>query len=209
MSKYMAICLGMMLSVSAYAEDASKQFAELMLSIETLSGEFTQQILDNEGALLQETQGSFKVKRPGYFLWDIAPPYEQTVIGTPTSLKVYDPDLEQMTIHAKDSLAGSPALLISGDVEAIAAGYYVSVDTQRTAETFSLTPKNADAGAFVSLRFSFVRGGKKARLSQMIFADRLGQKTQIDVTKLKMNKGIAEAHFDFEPPTGTDIIIDG
>ncbi len=194
----------------AAGQEASAAFAEAMLAMETLSGEFKQRILDNEGAELQVTAGEFKVKRPGYFLWRIAPPYEQIVVGTPAALKVYDPDLEQLSVHRQDSLAGTPAALISGDVAAISRDYDVDQRGDGEHETFVLRPKAAAGGAFGSLTFVFRK--KKSGglwLSAMHFVDKLGQTTEIVISKLAVNQNIADRHFQFEAPEGTDIIVDG
>ncbi len=189
--------------------DATKSFSDVLLSLETMVGEFEQKIVDGDGNELQNTQGQFKVKRPGYFWWHVSPPYEQVVVGTPDSLKVYDPDLEQMTVHSQDSYTGSPAWLISGDVAKISEQYDVSKRENEKTITFVLKQKQDQESAFESLSFDFINGKKNKALHEMTFIDKLGQKTQISVSKLKLNKKLAEDKFLFEPPKGTDIIVDG
>jgi len=211
MSRYILIFLALLVpSVSsADQQKASVSFAETLLAIDTLAGDFRQRIVDGDGSELQVTEGEFKVKRPGYFLWKIAPPYEQLVVGTPQSLKVYDPDLEQMSVHKQDSLSGTPASLISGDVAAISQLYEVDQAIEKDTSTFFLRQKNTDQGSFDSLTFVFITKGEQLKLNQMIFVDKLGQKTEITISKLKTNKKITDNTFQFEPPSGTDIIIDG
>lgn len=201
---------------SATAEKKSAAetlFAERLMMIQTLTGEFTQRLVDHEGHELQLTEGQFKVKRPGYFYWEISPPYEQIVIGTPSSLKVYDPDLEQMTVHEQNSLAGTPAALISGDVEKIFEQYTVTVSTAGEQELFTLTQKLQDASAFESLVFTFSRANASAAapvlLSHMMFRDKLGQQTEISLKNATLNANLNATAFQFVPPEGTDIIVDG
>lgn len=189
--------------------NATEDFVSTLKSLETLSGVFEQRITDNDENELQVTEGEFSVKRPGYFLWKIAPPYEQIVVGTPNELKVYDPDLEQMTVYAQDSLAGSPAALISGDVKSISENYDVEYNTKNKQDTFVLKHKNSDQGSFASLSFSFLQKGKKRLLNHMTFVDKLGQKTEISLSKLKVNSKVKDNTFEFTPPKDTDIIIDG
>ncbi|WP_086932341.1 outer membrane lipoprotein chaperone LolA [Agarilytica rhodophyticola] len=186
---------------------ATQEFVTTLNALETMSGKFKQRISDNDDNELQVTEGEFRVKRPGYFLWKIAPPYEQVVVGTPSELKVYDPDLEQMTIYEKDSLAGSPAALISGDVKRISENY--DVEYRGENNTFTLTHKNSEQGSFASLSFSFLQKGKKKLLNSMVFVDKLGQKTEISLSKLTINRTINDDIFQFVPPKDTDIIIDG
>lgn len=189
--------------------DSTKTFSEVLLSLETMVGKFEQKITDTDGNELQLTQGEFKVKRPGYFWWHVLPPYEQVVVGTPESLKVFDPDLEQMTVHAQASYAGSPAWLISGDVSEISQQYDVTKQDQKDITTYVLKQKKEQESSFQSLSFSFVNSKKLMQLSEMVFIDKLGQKTQISVSGLKLNKKLADDKFLFEPPQGTDIIVDG
>ena len=51
--------------------------------IKQLSGAFTQKITDKDAALIQQSSGEFKVKRPGFFHWRTSEPYEQVVVVTP------------------------------------------------------------------------------------------------------------------------------
>eukprot|EP01026_Neomeris_dumetosa_P004082 TRINITY_DN110929_c0_g1_i1.p1 TRINITY_DN110929_c0_g1~~TRINITY_DN110929_c0_g1_i1.p1 ORF type:complete len:113 (-),score=16.10 TRINITY_DN110929_c0_g1_i1:221-559(-) len=112
-----------------------------------------------------------------------------------------------MTVHDQDSLAGTPASLISGDVEEISKQYEVSVELQKNKEIFILRQKQDEESSFDSLTFVFM--GKNNELKEMTFVDKLGQKTEIQLSKLKTNKKITDKKFEFEPPAGTDIIIDG
>ncbi len=188
---------------------ATVLFSETLLAIDTLKGNFRQRIIDSDGEALQVTDGEFSIKRPGYFLWHVAPPYEQVVVGTPKALKVYDPDLEQMTVHGQDSLAGTPAALMSGDISAIENGYLVEREEDAKTESYFLRQKTEEYGAFESLVFVFSRKKKQKTLLEMSFTDKLGQKTEITVSNQKINVPIAESVFQFEPPKGTDIIVDG
>ncbi len=200
---------------------AVESFSEALLSVETMTGHFTQRIIDseefnssgdagkNDDASIQTSEGNFIIKRPGYFLWHVSPPYEQMIIGSPGSLKVYDPDLEQMTVHAQDSLSGTPASLISGDVTLIDKNYDVELKQSKKIRTYTLTEKGAGEGAFESLVFVFSRKSKDNLLFEMSFIDKLGQKVEILISQQKNNPRIEDSAFDFEPPKGTDIIIDG
>lgn len=192
-------------------EKALQAFSQTLLAVDTMTGHFTQRIIaaGGEDEYVQTTEGKFIIKRPGYFLWHVSPPYEQLLIGTPGSLKVYDPDLEQMTVHAQDSLAGTPASLISGDVASISQNYAVEREQNKETETYLLRHKSADEGAFESLSFVFSRTSKTKLLLEMSFTDRLGQKVEIIVSKQKNNPKVSVQAFEFEPPKGTDIIIDG
>lgn len=188
---------------------ASESFAATLAVLNTVSGDFQQRLLDKNGHLLQATEGKFKLKRPGYFYWEVSPPYEQIVVGTPDSLKVYDPDLEQMTVYSQDSLAGSPAALLSGDVDKIRASYLVNKTDASGKDVYQLSQQNTESGSFESLIFTFESKGGEKYLSKMVFKDKLGQTTEITVSNIKNNQTIPAEQFEFTAPAGTDVIIDG
>ncbi|MFT5082577.1 MAG: outer membrane lipoprotein carrier protein [Lentisphaeria bacterium] len=196
-------------AIDTKAIDKAPRFTELLTAINTLSGEFTQVIRDPDGAEIQTTSGSFFLKRPGYFYWHISPPYEQLVVGTPNSLRIYDPDLEQLTVHSNDSLTGSPALLLSGDTAAIDAQYAIVATNTENMQRYTLRQHSDDQGSFESLTFVFVLASGNRVLSEMNFVDKLGQSTHITLAKVKINPPINDVQFDFEPPSGTDIILEG
>lgn len=188
---------------------ATERFAATLTALETISGEFKQSLLDKDGQLLQATEGQFKLKRPGYFYWAVSPPYEQIVVGTPDALKVYDPDLEQMTIYSQDSLAGSPAALLSGDVNKISASYVVDKIEAVGKDVYQLSQQGREGQSFETLIFTFENKGKEKHLSKMVFKDKLGQTTQIIVENINNNQNMPASQFEFDAPAGTDIIIDG
>ncbi len=195
---------------SAKTLDSLAKFSDTLLSVKNMSGDFKQSIYDANGEMLQETEGKFSLKRPGYFLWHVAPPYEQVIIGSPEDLKVYDPDLEQMTIHAHSSLVGTPASLISGEVAEIEKAYNVVYREKKGRDVFSLSRKGETESAFTALNFIFKPSKKGvSKLEEMSFIDKLGQKTEVVLSQQKTNKKMDDAAFHFIPPEGTDIIVDG
>lgn len=187
-----------------------QRFASLLSELQSMAGHFEQVVLDGEGHQVQKTQGDFKVKRPGYFWWEVAPPYEQIVVGTPEALKVYDPDLEQLTVHDENSLAGSPAMLISGDTAAIEKNYHVALQEQGDKQTFKLKHQVAQSDGFETLSITFASSAKtgESQLEVMQFSDKLGQLTQITFSNIERNPNLGVSSFELRIPDGTDVIID-
>lgn len=193
-------------SLTAHADtSAADALAASLASMKTMAGSFEQRISDAKEEQLQLSNGQFKIKRPGQFFWHVAPPYEQVVVGTSSSLKVYDPDLEQMTVHGKDALTGTPAALISGDGSLISKHYHVTSEQGKNQTRFDLAQKQNESGAFDSLQLVF----KKQQLVKMIIIDKLDQRTEITLSDVIINSAIADTEFQFDPPKDTDIIIDG
>ena len=114
------------LSTFAVADDA-KALTKTLKHYQTLSGNFIQTMVDEQGVSLQESSGTFVVKKPGYFYWDTKQPFPQLLVSNLDRIWLYDPDLEQVTIRSyQQSVSDSPALLLSGDAEKITQRYQVS-----------------------------------------------------------------------------------
>jgi outer membrane lipoprotein carrier protein len=173
-------------------------------AMQSLSGRFKQVLNDKTGALLQASEGSFDLMRPDYFLWRSEAPYEQTVLGTPDKVWVYDPDLEQVTIQKRTpEQENNPASLLAGDVDHIRETFYVTESVEKGLAVYDLKPLNEQSG-YRTLRFVFAG----ATLQRITFVDKLDQATTIEFLKLKVNPTFANDFFTFTPPEGTDVIVD-
>lgn len=201
--KQSILWLGLLfVGVSAWAEPA-QELKALLDDIDSLQGTFSQTVKDGQGELMQSGEGSFALQRPGYFLWESEQPFAQTIIATPTTVWVYDPDLEQATRRSATRETGNPAALLSGELQDLEAEFRVQRSDHQDEATFTLVPKQKDAQyREIVLRFS------NGTLAGLDFSDPLQQTTRIDFVQLTTNPELDESVFIFEPPEGTDIIID-
>jgi outer membrane lipoprotein carrier protein len=184
--------------------DAAEELKTRLDKMQDLSGRFAQILKDKSGATLQATQGDFSLKRPGYFLWQSAAPYAQTVVGTPEKVWVYDPDLEQVTVRkVENQPINNPARLLSGDLQDIKATYQVDVHSRADELEYRLVPRAKDSSyRYVELVFV------KEQLVGLNFQDKLDQQTHIEFTQIHQNTHIPVNIFEFIPPEGTDVITD-
>lgn len=184
--------------------DAAEELKNRIDQIHDLKGHFTQVLSDKGGEILQSSRGEFALKRPDYFLWQSAAPYEQTVIGTPEKIWVYDPDLEQATVRSADEQAGhNPARLLSGDLREVRSNYEVSSKGTGAQTEYHLVPRSPDS-PYRYIEFAF----RKDALAGLRFQDKLDQVTRIEFDKLQLNSNIPADAFTFDPPPGTDVIVD-
>ena len=177
---------------------ALSQRLEAMDSVE---GRFEQLLFDNKGELLETTKGDFALKRPGFFYWKSDEPFPQTVVGNPSTLWVYDPDLEQVTVRTQDTDAvHNPARLLSNDISDLEKIFTVTATKNGV---FKLEPLDEEA-PFASVSFKFV----KDKIDAISFTDQLGQKTELSLSISQINKTIDMQLFNFIPPEGTDVLLD-
>ena len=200
-------------SSSGEQKAAAQNLVNRLSLMSNLSGKFEQKITDESNEELQKTQGEFVLKRPGNLWWNTAPPFEQLVVSNGEKLWVYDPDLEQVTIYPKEKVQSGPASILNGSLNSIRARYQINErletikkgSSKVTSTVFTLVPNNQKIASFDKVVLAF----SDQRIQQVSMTDKLGQTTFIDFFESSQNKEIKDELFDFVPPEGTDIVVDG
>ncbi|SOB75235.1 outer membrane lipoprotein carrier protein [Marinobacter sp. LV10R510-11A] len=204
----LAVVVALLFSSSLMAADNEESAAELasvLTSYETYQADFIQIVVNEDGSKVQETRGSLKAKRPGLFYWETRAPMSQFVVSDGNTVQVYDPDLEQVTVHnLDDRVQTTPALLLSGEVDNLEETYRVS-SRQISDDTreFTLEPKSEDS-LFVSLQLTFF----KNELQEMRMKDSLSQLSVLSFDRIQLNDTVDKSVFTLEYPEDVDVIRD-
>lgn len=206
MKQFGMLIMALTLSVTtAQAADnaAAEQLAAELKGYTTYQADFVQIVVDGSGSEVQESRGSLKAKRPGLFYWETERPMAQFIASNDEKVEVYDPDLEQVTIHALDQqIANTPAMLLSGEVGNLSENYDVSVQaTGENSNTYTLVPTSQDS-LFVSLEMTFYDG----KLEEMRLEDSLGQRSILSFNNIVLNGEIADSAFVLDYPDTVDVI---
>jgi len=182
---------------------AAQQLLQVLKPIKTLQANFIQESYDSNDHLLQKQNGSFKVTEKGEFIWGISKPYEQKIISDGKVLKIFDPDLEQLTIKAIDKKNQViPLLLFSGESENITRQYKIlQTDAPTEKNTFDLIAQDKNS-LFDKLQIIF----KKGDPDSLSIIDSLKQKTIVHFEKVVINPSFKASTFQFEVPAGVDVI---
>ncbi|AHI27808.1 outer membrane lipoprotein chaperone LolA [Marinobacter similis] len=191
---------------SANSRDAAEKLASALKSYESYQASFIQIVVNENGNRVQETRGALKAKRPGLFYWETSAPLSQFIVSNGETVEVYDPDLEQVTVHKLDErVQTTPALLLSGEVGNLDETYKVSLKAigDNTRE-YTLEPRNPDS-LFVSLRLTFFKG----ELQEMRMQDSLAQLSILSFDDIRLNQSVDDSAFSLDYPEGVDIIRDG
>jgi len=183
--------------------ESLERLHDKLQDMRSFKAEFTQTVMDGNGAMMQTSQGEIAVKRPGLLYWQVYAPLEQLLVSDGIKLWSYDPDLEQVTVQAVDQrLSQTPALLLSGEVEGLSDSYEIdSVQLGDKVWQFQLIPKQPDS-LFEQLRLTF----SGETLVQMHLLDSLGQRSSLEFNNVKMNPQLENDMFTFVPPEGVDVI---
>ncbi|MGM0767541.1 MAG: outer membrane lipoprotein chaperone LolA [Pseudomonadota bacterium] len=188
------------------SEEQAAELAEMLRNYESYQADFIQIVVGEDGDRVQESRGSLKAKRPGLFYWETNQPHSQFIVSNGSKVEVYDPDLEQVTIHSLDEqIQTTPALLLSGEVGNLNETYKVSGSSKgEDTREFTLEPRDADS-LFVSLRLTFYRG----ELQEMRMEDSLSQVSVLSFDNIDLNSAIEDSAFTLDYPDEVDVIRDG
>lgn len=176
-----------------------------LADVHTLTADFRQELWSADQRLLETQTGTLSLERPNRFRWKYAQPNELLVVADGKKVWMYDVELAQVTVTPlDDSIASSPALLLSGD-RSVRDGFDV-------VQTFAgdglnwvkLAPK-VTGGDFSSVSIGFA--GKVPRRLELV--DGLNQVTKIELENLVVNPALPGTEFDFTPPAGVDVIGNG
>ncbi|MBQ0834492.1 outer membrane lipoprotein chaperone LolA [Marinobacter sp.] len=203
-----AVVVALLFSSSLMAADkdgSADELASVLTSYETYQADFIQIVVNENGGKVQETRGSLKAKRPGLFYWETHAPMSQFIVSDGDKVEVFDPDLEQVTVHKLDDrVQSTPALLLSGEVENLEETYRVSSrQISDDVREFTLEPKSEDS-LFVSLRLKFF----KNELQEMRMQDSLSQLSVLSFDHIQLNETVDKSAFTLEYPGDVDIIRD-
>jgi len=200
-----ALCTVVLCGLSLTALAASSGRAQLdrfLVEVKSFHARFEQQLFDEYGEPLENSRGEVDILRPGRFNWSYETPYRQRIVSDGKTLWVYDADLAQVTINeVKLGNVDSPGRLLGDDVDVDASFEVIDLPGKDGVEWLRLKPK-ASGQQFNDIELG-LRDGK---VVAMRLKDNLGQTTVISFSELVHNPAIDPKVFNFEAPSGVDII---
>jgi outer membrane lipoprotein carrier protein len=164
------------------------------------AADFTQTVYGMRGDILERSEGYVRLQRP-QFKWVVNEPYPQVLVTEGEALKLYDPDLEQLTIRPLDeALKDTPVSLLTQEAVAIGEQFNIIRTGDGASETFVIEPTATDTlYREILLHFS------GAILTGLDILDHLGQRTEIRFERTSADR-IEPAEFTLSVPAGTDVI---
>lgn len=197
-----ALCMVPATSFAAEAVGGEALLRHFVEDMQTLSATFEQTLVDADDNVVEESEGTVQISRPGRFRWTYTAPYEQLLVADGLNVWSYDADLAQVTVKPQaEVLSNTPAVLLGGGGDVFEDFTLDESFTDRGVDWLRLTPANSDGG-FESVDLGFQDGV----LSRMIFLDALGQSTLIALFNVTVNEPVANSMFTFEVPDDVDLV---
>jgi outer membrane lipoprotein carrier protein len=186
------------------AADGLALLEAFLADVKSLTADFEQKLWTADQRLLETDTGTLSLQRPNRFRWTYREPSELLVVADGRKIWMYDVELEQVTVAPLDeSIASSPAMLLSGD-RGVRDGFnVVDTDDRDGLDWVKLEPKAAGTD------FTSVLIGFNGRVPQVLeLVDRLNEITRIELSNVEVNPEIADTAFEFRPPEGVSVLGD-
>lgn len=189
------------ISQAVHSDGVSQVLQTKLNQIRTMSASFTQVIQTKRGRTVKSS-GAMALSRPGHFRWQTYSPMAQLIVADGKRLWVYDKDLEQVTVKRQArGVGGTAGLFLSGYSRTVTNHFHVTMAKQGTREIYDLRPKSGGAQVqHVTLTF------EGPALVGIQLYDQLGQRSNVQLSRVKTNGALPLSLFQFRAPKGVDVV---
>ncbi len=173
--------------------------------VATFEADFTQQSYTKMMDQTQSVKGKVQIKKPGKMRWVYGAPETQILISNKKTLWLYVPDEEQVTKIPIESIYSSntPALFLAGKGKLTHAFNVERVNEENRNIVVALVPKNEEQGL---ARLTLLADKKNFQITGSTVYDKLGNKTEIRFTRIRINREIPEEQFRLKTPPGVEVL---
>ena len=191
----------------AYAQQADpdsglRLLQEYLARLDTLTADFSQEVSNSNREVIETAAGRVYLKRPGRFRWDYDTPFERTIVTDGERVWLYEADLEQVTIRRLGAgLGATPAALLTDEADLLDRFQYQGYEAFDELIWVYLRPESAESD-FDLIALGFI----DSQLVEFMLEDRLGQRTNLSLSGIKMGVEIEDRKFSFTAPKGVDVI---
>ncbi|UPW20289.1 outer membrane lipoprotein chaperone LolA [Agarivorans sp. TSD2052] len=187
----------LLVSFSAFANDAASELKQHLAKLNSFQAEFKQVVVDADGVNIHEAEGKLSLARPAKLNWQQVAPEQDMMVSDGTTIWYYSPFVEQVTImNAAEATSQSPIILLADDraeswaqyqVEKVQQGYLVKSKTDPLQAAFWV---KLDADNSIS-RFDIIES--------------TGQRSEFSLQAFKANPKLSDSLFSFDIPANTMI----
>lgn len=194
------LCGGLLLAAGLAVPALGDPRSDLQQRLDALgrmAADFTQAQYGTHGELLEKARGRVRLARPK-FRWELVEPYRQIIVADGESLKVYDPDLQQVSVRPiEEALRDAPLAVLTGSQATLNAAYEVA---RLEPERFSLRPLADDA-----LIAEIILAFDSNRLSRIAIRGPLGQRTDVHLNRFEDVSVVQPSDFELNLPAGVEV----
>ena len=207
--KFLILFTLLALPGTLFAETSEQQALDAIQrqyeKVSTFEADFTQRSYVKMMNQTQSVKGTVKIKKPGKMKWVYGAPDTQILISDGKNLWLYVPEEEQATKVPVESIYSSntPALFLAGKGKLTRSFNVESVSQENQNILVTLVPKNEDQGL---ARLILHADKKNYQITGSTVYDKLGNKTEIRFSRIRINREIPEEQFQLKTPPGVEIL---
>ena len=199
-SLILALCANIAVAEDGFST-GEKYLEDFLAKTMTLEARFQQTLRTHKGEVLQQTEGTFYLNRPGKFRWNYEAPYEQIIVSDGDRIWIYDVDLQQVTVQKQaEGLPATPMALLEDSTKLYQSYSVSTLDEKGGVYRLKLVSKTKESD------FAEIVVGLDAQgLRFMQLHDQFEQVTDIVFSGITTNTELSKEIFEFIPPDGVDV----
>ena len=169
--------------------------------IQSIQASFKQTIFSSENDVIDYSEGSFLLKKPGKIIWKFTAPSIKKIVVYNQKITTYDADLNQVLIvpfsdRYQSSLAN---ILLKND--SLMSYYQISSETANENVYSVVLVQNGSNDLFTRMKITVV----EMLLTKIKLWDASGQSIDISFDNIIINASLSDASFKFSIPKDADV----
>ena len=188
-------------NLSYSTEGPSLNINEYLNEIHSLQASFKQSIYSPANDVIDYTEGSFLLKKPGNIMWQFTVPSLKRIIVRNQKISTYDANLNQVVIvpfsdRYQSSLAN---ILLKND--SLMSYYQISSETSNNNIYSVFLVQKESNNLFTKMKITVV----EMLLTEIKLWDASGQSIAIIFDDVILNAPLVDSSFEFSFPKGVDV----
>ena len=188
-------------NLSYSTEGPSLNINEYLNEIHSLQASFKQSIYSPANDVIDYTEGSFLLKKPGNIMWQFTVPSLKRIIVRNQKISTYDANLNQVVIvpfsdRYQSSLAN---ILLKND--SLMSYYQISSETSNNNIYSVFLVQKESNNLFTKMKITVV----EMLLTEIKLWDASGQSITIIFDDVILNVPLSDSSFEISIPKGTDV----
>ena len=169
--------------------------------IQSIQASFQQTIFSSENDVIDYSEGSFLLKKPGKIIWKFTAPSIKKIVVYNQKITTYDADLNQVLIvpfsdRYQSSLAN---ILLKND--SLVSYYQISSETANENVYSVVLVQKGSNDLFTRMKITVV----EMLLTKIKLWDASGQSIDIKFDNIILNASLSDASFKFSIPKDADV----
>ena len=188
-------------NLSYSTEGPSLNINEYLNEIHSLQASFKQSIFSPANEVIDYTEGSILLKKPGNIMWQFTVPSLKRITVHDQKISTYDANLNQVVIVPFSDRYQSSLANILLKNNSLTSYYQISSETSNNNVYSAILVQKESNNLFTKMKITVV----EMLLTEIKLWDASGQSISISFDDIIQNAPLADSSFEFSIPKGADV----